>query len=377
MRILFFVSSMHAGGAERVAATLASAWASRGDTIRLVPTYTGKGTCFYTLHPGVQLDWLADRMGWLGRVCPPLAKWFAMRRLVQEFRPDVVLSFLTNVNVMVLLATHKLGVPVIVSERTNAAYSTSAGAVFSRLRRWLYPWASLVVLQSRHGLASFKKLEPGVHNLAVMPNPLPPSMPEPPEPRAQSPGSRRQLMAMGRMVPSKRFASLIEAFASLSGAFPDWDLTIWGEGPLRPELERLVQALGLSGRVLLPGRTEAPWEALAQADAFALVSEVEGFPNVLIEAMALGRACVTVDCPSGPREITRDGQFAELVPLHDTQALEDALARLMRDPLLREVMGRRAAAWVRQHYGIAEILARWDALFEETGRRHSERIHER
>jgi glycosyltransferase involved in cell wall biosynthesis len=88
--------------------------------------------------------------------------------------------------------------------------------------------------------------------------------------------------------------------------------------------------------------------------------------------MALGRACVTVDCPSGPREITRDGQFAELVPLGDGQALRDALARLMADPLLREVMGRRAAASVRLNYGIAEILARWDALFERAGHKHEE-----
>ncbi|TEA77537.1 glycosyltransferase family 4 protein [Allopusillimonas ginsengisoli] len=379
MRILFFVSSMHAGGAERVAATLASAWAARGDTVALVPTYTGRGDCFYPLHGDVRLQWLADQMGSLGRkFCPPLAKWLAMRRLVRDFRPDVIVSFLTNVNVMVLLATHKLGVPVIVSERTNPAFSTSAGAVLRRLRNWTYPWASKVVLQSRDSVASFRTMAPHIQQekLAVMPNPMPADMPEartgPRVPAAERP----RLMAMGRLVASKRFDTLIQAFASLAKTFPDWDLVIWGEGPLRAQLEAQVTALGLDERVQLPGRTEQPWDALRQADVFALVSAVEGFPNVLLEAMALGCACVTVDCPSGPREITQHGQFAELVPLGDQQALQDAMARLMCDPVLRDAMGRRAAGSVRQHYGIAQILARWDALFESIGRSHRESMND-
>jgi len=376
VRILFFVSSMHAGGAERVAASLASAWAARGDTVALVPTYTGKGSCFYPLHPDVRLQYLADRMGWLGRkLWPPLAKWLAIRKMVREFKPDVVVSFLTNVNVMVLLATRRLGVPVLVSERTNPAFSSSAGPVFGRLRSYTYPWASLVVLQSRDGMRAFQKMEPGVTELAVMPNPLPDDIPDAVVQRqGAAPDGRLKLMAMGRLVASKRFAVLIQAFAALAPDFPDWDLVIWGEGPLRPELEAQVVALGLGGRIALPGRTDRPWHEMAAADAFALVSEVEGFPNVLLEAMALGRACVTVDCPSGPREITCDGQFAELVPLGDQQALEDALARLMRDPLLREVMGRRAAQSVRENYGMAEIVARWDALFERAGRAARESV---
>jgi glycosyltransferase involved in cell wall biosynthesis len=300
-----------------------------------------------------------------------LAKWLAIRRLTREFRPDVIVSFLTNVNVNVLLATHRLGIPVIVSERTNPAHSSSAGGLLRRLRSWTYPWASRVVLQSQASVAAFQQMEPGIKDLAVLPNPLPVDIPDVPEGRKDA-AARRQVVAMGRLVSIKRFEALIDAFAALAADFPEWDLTIWGEGPRRPALEALIAKAGLGDRIRLPGRTDTPWEALAEADVFALVSQVEGFPNVLLEAMALGRACVTVDCPSGPREITRDGQFAELVPLGDGQALRDALARLMADPLLREVMGRRAAASVRLNYGIAEILARWDALFERAGHKHEE-----
>ncbi|MCC2594798.1 glycosyltransferase family 4 protein [Pusillimonas sp. MFBS29] len=367
MKILFFVSSMHAGGAERVAATLASAWAKRGDTVTLVPTYTGKGSCFYPLDPAVRLEWLADRMGGFGRkALPPLGKPGAIRNLVREVQPDVIVSFLTNVNVMVLLATKGMGVPVIVCERTNPAFSSSAGKVLQFLRRKTYPWAAKVLMQSQDGVQALKKMVPGVEQLGVIPNPLPPDLEVWPG-KARALTERKQIMAMGRMVPFKRFDALIAAFAALAHDYPDWDLTIWGDGPLRSELEQQVRDTGLESRITLPGRTSQPWQELARADVFALTSQVEGFPNVLLEAMALGCACVTVDCPSGPREMSQDGRDAVLIPLDDHGALVAGLRQLIDDDVLRGTLGQRAAASVRARYGLEQVLALWDAVFASTG----------
>ncbi|KAA0910368.1 glycosyltransferase family 4 protein [Pusillimonas sp. ANT_WB101] len=377
MKILFFVSSMHAGGAERVAATLANGWAQRGDTVMLVPTYTGRGDCFYTLDEGVQLTWLADQMS---KRCPgvlaPFAKWFAIRKLVRDFRPDVIVSFLTNVNVTVLMAARGLNVPVVVCERTNPAFSNSSGAVLKRLRKLTYPSASVVVLQSEDSVDLFHDMVPGLDVLEVMPNPLPPDLPDA-RYRTRSPGdsTRFRLMGMGRLVAIKRFDVLIRVFGTLAPQFPDWDLVIWGEGPLREKLEAQVREAGLASRVSLPGRTSQPWEELSAAHVFTMVSQVEGFPNVLLEAMALGRACVTVDCPSGPREMTLDGEYAELVPLGDDTALSDALARLMGDAVLRDVLGRRAAASVRERYGLPDIMLRWDKVFTRAGVRPQRKVN--
>ncbi len=364
MKILFFVSSMHAGGAERVASTLASAWVQRGDDVTLVPSYTKKGKLFYKLDRGIKLVWLADRMGWLGKTWfASVRKWFAIRRLVKETKPDVIISFLTNVNVMVLLATRGMDVPTIVCERTNPAVSSSAGKTLQRLRRLVYPWASLVTVQSQDSVERFQESVQGIQRLAVIPNPLPPELTSMQFAKPTSElGGRRRLVAMGRLVPSKRFGSLIQVFSTLAPDFPDWDLYIWGEGPLRTILEQQIQDAGLDGRIVLPGRTNLPWEELASSDAFVLTSEVEGFPNVLLEAMAQGLACVTVDCPSGPREISRNGQDALLVPLNDELALANALRQLMGDPVLRDVLGKHAAISVRQRYDLHEILHQWDTL---------------
>jgi len=219
-----------------------------------------------------------------------------------------------------------------------------------------------VVLQSQDSLAAFTQMVPGAKKLEVVPNPLPPDLRDLNLAPAASASDRRLVLAMGRLVPFKRFDALIQAFAALAGDYPDWDLAIWGDGPQRDELTQQIQETGLAGRISLPGRTEQPWQEMAKADIFVLTSEVEGFPNVLLEAMALGRACVTVDCPSGPRELSQDGKYALLTPLGDQPALCRAMAQLMDDSTLRDVMGRHAAASVQERYGLSEILLRWDEV---------------
>jgi glycosyltransferase involved in cell wall biosynthesis len=372
MRILFLVSSMHGGGAERVAATLANAWARRGDEVFLVCCYSGRGTCLQQLDSGVRLMWLADRLrgpAWLR----PVSKLLALRRLARELRPDRVLSFLTNVNVTALLATRGLGLPVVVSERTDPAHSVNLEPALRLLRRWTYPWAHRVVVQTQRSVAHLRQVAPGAQRIVAIPNPLPDGLPEA---RAAEPaGPRYRLVALGRFNPVKQFDRLIGVFAGLADRHPDWDLAIFGDGPQREACQRQAAGLGLSGRVHLPGFSRTPWDDLRAAHVFVLSSRVEGFPNALLESMALGLPCVALDCPSGPAELTQGGRVATLVPLDDDAALAAALEGQMRAlPAEREARGRQAAASVRSRYGLDAILRAWDAAWDEadgpSGRDH-------
>ena len=368
MKILFLVSSMNAGGAERVAATLANAWARRGDSVTLTPTYTNRGSSFYFVSPAVDLVWLADRIG--SRRFPWLTgfhKWRALRRLIREKQPDLVISFLTNVNVMTLLSARGLRARVIVCERTDPAVGATFGPILAGLRWLTYPWADLVTVQTQASVASFKKMVPGMRALAVIPNPLPPELLDfPAALRGADTNGRRRLMAMGRLVPAKQFSCLISAFSELAASHPDWDLLIWGEGPLRDVLSRQIQEAGLASRITLPGRTDAPWRELSQANAFVLTSAIEGFPNVLLEAMAIGLPCIAFDCPSGPREITRGGQDALLIPLGDQKALVRSMNDLLGDADLRDRLALRALS-VRDRYALPAVLSIWDTVMRQLG----------
>lgn len=363
MKILFFVSSLNAGGAERVAVTLANAWGRRGEQVCLVPAYSkGSGSSFYEVDSRVELVWLAHRMRH-NYLPAPIAKIQAMRALVKEKQPDVIVSFLTNVNVTVLLALQHSGVPIVVSERTNPMFSDSAGRVLKELRKRLYPKAQVVTMQTQASVPAFQAMVANLPTVAVVPNPLPPELLQLTREVKVSESRHCTLIAMGRMVQSKRFDVLIRVFASLAAQHPEWKLCIWGDGPLRPNLQAQISRAGLQDRISLPGRTATPWQELGRAHAFAMTSEVEGFPNVLLEAMAMGLPCVTVDCPSGPREMSLNGHAARLVPLGDEAALRQALNEVMSEGLLRGALGSRAAQSVREHYDLSQVLKAWDHVF--------------
>ncbi|MFA7624759.1 MAG: glycosyltransferase family 4 protein [Pusillimonas sp.] len=372
MKIVFMVSSMNAGGAERVAATLSNAWVEQGHQVTLVSTFPVRGKSFYTLDPAVRLVWMADLLGKRARSqLGPVWKLLEMRRFLRQEQPDVVVSFLTNVNVMTLLATHGLDLPVVVCERTNPVYSQSAGRVLPVMRRWLYPRASAVSVQTRATAADFGPILKNVHTLDVLPNPLPPDLAAMPTATLQPDDHGRfRLVAMGRLQASKQFDRLIAMFARVHADFPDWDLFIYGEGPLRADLEAQVRDQGLAGRVQLPGRTPLAWNALQKGALFAMTSSVEGFPNALLESMALGLPAVVYDCPSGPNEMTEGGRHAMLVPLDDEDAFVAALRVLMSDPGQRMELGQKAAHAMRASYGLPVVLAHWQAVFSRITKHH-------
>lgn len=157
-------------------------------------------------------------------------------------------------------------------------------------------------------------------------------------------GAHQRVLAVGSLIPLKGFGMLLRSFAEIRKSV-DAKLLILGEGPERPQLEREVGRLRLEGQVFLPGAVNDPTPYYARADLSVMSSEVEGFGNVLVEALACGTPVVSTDCPSGPREILDGGKFGTLVPVGDTGALARAIVQTLRSPLPPDMLRARAAAF--------------------------------
>lgn len=367
MRIVFLISSLGSGGAERVAATLCNAWAARGYDVILVPTYSGGGSPFYAIDPRVSLRYLADEVGHGQGGKRHLRRLRVLRRMIRAGRPDVVVSFLPNVNIAALAATAFTGIPCVIGERSDPI-AQPIGRFWTTACRLFYRFADAVTVQTESVAQRIGTIYPGLKRVTVLPNPLPPELlvlpPRDPDSRPVS--GRRVLLSMGRLSAEKRTDRIVAAFARVADRHPSWDLQVVGDGPLREALQQQVERCGLpAGRVSLLGRSHAPWQLMRGADAFVLASAYEGFPNALLEAVAVGLPSISTDCRSGPREISDEGQVVRLVPTDEPTALAGALDELLSDAGLRRRLSEAGPGSVRDRFSLSTVLARWDTLFRE------------
>jgi glycosyltransferase involved in cell wall biosynthesis len=155
--------------------------------------------------------------------------------------------------------------------------------------------------------------------------------------------------------------TLIRAFDHIRKAHRDWRLVIVGDGSMRPSLEALCSALNIREFVDFPGVSSSVEAWMESAGIFVLPSRFEGFPNVLIEAMAMGAPVISADCPHGPSEIIADNQDGRLVPVGDVEQLAASIADLIKSPARREELGAQAQR-VRTRYHQDTIMALWESI---------------
>ncbi|WP_299917228.1 glycosyltransferase family 4 protein [uncultured Roseobacter sp.] len=354
MRLLLIQGGFGAGGAEKNVAAIAADRARQGDEVHVAGLTMPESGPFFsypdtvTLHPIINPD-TAPGYGAQHK------RLLHIRRTIKKVRPDVIVSFLTKVNVLTLIATIGQRVPVVISERNNPRVQ-GGHPLWYHGQNWLGRHATAItVLTERASEDMPKALQ---RKAVVIPNGCSPY----PVSAASNTEDGINLVAVGRLDRQKGFDLLLQAMAKVHDKVQGAHLTIWGEGPERASLEAQREELGLTDCVTMPGNCP-PGTWMSDADMLVFSSRYEGFSNVVAEATVSGLPVVSFDCPYGPREMIRDGDNGILVPLEDMDALAASVISLCHDDALRGQMRLRSKQ-CREWLDPTRVLQQWSEVID-------------
>lgn len=326
--ICFVASGLMGGGTERDMSGLANYYCSLGIRVGILLLF--KLDRFYTIDKRIAIyEPEIDRQK-MNKYIYALRLFPFIRKIVKKTNPDVVFSFGEWFNPFVLLATRGLKYPVFVCDRMSP--DLQFGLILDTAKKYLYKRADGIIAQT-HYAADIIRKRTNAKNVSVIPNPLNLLDYKPCE-------KKNYIVSLGRLSKEKGHKYLINAFSKIDN--PDWFLHIIGDGPLRHDLEDLVQHLGISEKVIFHGHLKDFSKIFAESKIFVLPSLSEGFPNALIEAMSASLACISSNCVAGPGDIINHGENGLLVEPANVDELRKTLNDLIEDTALRIKLSENA-----------------------------------
>lgn len=341
--IAFSIDSLKLGGAERILLRWAR-WCRDAGWRVVVITRHGPEQDAYPLPSGVvrcqepRLPVILERLGWWAF---PARLW-ALRSVLRRHSVVVAVGVTVLPSIKLLLASRGLRIHCLVSER-NYPPAKPPALPWRWLRRLSYPWADLHLVQTQT-TAAWLQSHCGVKRQLLMPNPVVWPFPnhEPVlAPDALVPRGSPMLLAAGTKAAQKGFDRLMPVFAELALRWPRLHLVLLGlsDQPYQGLNQQawcrqlLGDNQGVQSRLLMPGPVGNMADWYQRADLFLLPSRYEGFPNVLLEAMAAGCPCIASDCSTGPADLISDGHNGRLLSAEaSTQRWIQEIEALLLDP---------------------------------------------
>lgn len=353
MNITLFIGSMYGGGAERVTCNLASWLAEHGHTAEILTMSETEKT--YELSPKVttvSLLGLSERGNSVKNGMLRVTRLASYLLKHQEKDAYVVMLPKTTLLLMALRGLTKA--KILTSERADPSKYPEK---IQRMLRRTVPKLDGIVFQTADAKSWYGETIDTVP-AQVIPNAINPAFLRP-----GFEGTREKVItAAGRLNNQKRFDLLIQAFSDIAEEFPEYSLTIYGEGFNREKFEALARESGFGDRIHLPGNVTDIADRLSPASLFVLSSDFEGMPNALMEAMALGLPCISTDCPvGGPRFLIQQGSNGVLVPVGDRKALADAMRLVLSDRELADKMGANAAE-IQKRLSPDIVYSQWEGF---------------
>lgn len=347
MKILFVIGSLAGGGAERVVSEISGAMAEQNDEISILTIASSK--IGYNISPRVKVIDCSRRTSAIG--INFIKRVSKIRNLIKANKPDMVISFTVAVNIYSILSCIGLKTKLILAERNDPRFDPE-NKVTRMLRSVLYPLANNYVFQTNGEKEFFsKKIQ---KRSTVIPNPVNPNLPEPHK------GEReKKFVTAVRLTPQKNIVMAIDAFEKVVKKHPEYIFEIYGEGPLKEELQNYIELKSLSKSVFLKGRSNDIYNDINSACGFVLSSNYEGISNSMIEAMALGIPTISTDYPSGgARELIKSGENGYLVPVGDSVQMSECMCAIIENKESAKLLGKNAIK-IRQKLNVEYIFKKW------------------
>ncbi len=338
MKIGFVISSLSSGGAERVMAWLANALCERHCVFIVVL----EDNVFYPLKENIQYIVCSNPKGSLKAISKRLLN---LRLLLKKHKPDIIISFMTQISVMTLLVSFGLNIPIIVSEHTDP-FGHKLPSKFNLLRKILYPFAYRVICLQKEFCPFYK-------NALVIPNKI-----EINDPIKDYKPIAQKIIVVGRLSKEKNHTSFIWAMRQVVERYPNTQAFIYGQGEEENNLRALIETLKLSHNVFLSGVTHNILDKLRKSDLFVSTSLYEGFGLSIAEAMSVG---LPVICTNTLGNIVP----YEGVSIDDASALAHRICHLIPNQEEREKLGRLGREEVKK-YNSQDILSLWEEIILES-----------
>ncbi len=350
-KILIFIGSMSRGGAERVISIISNDLAERGWDVSVCMLLSN--SVDYRLSDKIKI---VDLSGKTSSRLKHIPNWiFGIRKLVKNEKPDVILSFVARINIIVQLACLGLKERIIVSER-NDPYSDGRSKLVDMLTYWLYPKADAVVFQTKRAEGYFEKRR--LKNTYIITNPI--SV----ECCAGTP-VKGKIVSVGRLMPQKNHKLLIDSVVEVHKSLPYVQLFIYGEGNMREELEEYTHTLEADNYVHFMGNVLNIHEKISDAELFVLSSDYEGLSNALLEAMMMGLPCISTTC-AGSDEYIESGENGILVPVKSREDMTSAIFKVLENDELRTKLKNNAINKASD-YKKEKVIKMWYTLIDNGG----------
>jgi glycosyltransferase involved in cell wall biosynthesis len=362
-KVLFFLSSLSGGGAERTVVNIINNLDREKFELLLVLGSKKNNDYIDFVDKNITIKYLNHSRV---RYC-----LYDLIKVIKEEQPSLLFTTLIHNNIIVSLARvlSLRKIPVIVREANNRIQSGKVSRI-NKLSTFLtYNYLAKKVIALSNGVKEdlVNNFKVNKDKIEVIYNPI-------------EVGKIKQLsnekiddlkfnndemtiIAVGRLVEQKDYPTLLKAFSIVTKSVKS-RLVILGKGPLENELKQLTKKLNISNKVIFLGFKENPYKYMKKADIFVLSSKWEGFGHVIVEAMVCGTSVISTDCKSGPGEIIGDDKYGILTPVGDHDALAENIINLLMDDEKRNKLCEKGLKRAEE-FDAKTIVKRYETVFEK------------